>query len=99
MHISSVTSAVCCEEVTSQAGLTILYGLTAGSMSKYPQHWLDIAGMKKGHGKRGITFEAVPVVDLIDTREIIQSLDSDPELVRVHGSSDGEFRSTSQIRG
>lgn len=44
-------------------------------------------------------FEAVPVVDLIDTREIIQSLDSDPVFVRVHGSSDGELGSTSQIRG
>lgn len=68
-------------------------------MSKYPQHWLDIARMKKGHGKRGIIFEVVPVVDLIDTREIIQSLDSDPEFVRVHGFSDGELGSTPQIRG
>lgn len=55
--------------------------------------------MKKGHGKRGIMFEAAPVVDLIDTREIIQSLESDPEFVRVHGSSDGELGSTPQTRG
>jgi len=44
-------------------------------------------------------FEAAPVVDLTDTREIIQSLDSDPEFVRVHGSSDGELGSSPQIRG
>lgn len=68
-------------------------------MSKYPQRWLDIAGMKKGHGKRGIMLEAAPEVDLIDTREIIQCLDSDPEFFRVHGSSDGELGSTPQIRG
>lgn len=55
--------------------------------------------MKKGHGKRGIMFETAPVVDLIDTREIIQSLESDPEFVRVHGSSDGELGSTPQTRG
>lgn len=53
-----------------KAGLTILYSFRAGSMLKYPQRWLDIAGMKKGHGKRGIMFEAVPMVDSTDTREI-----------------------------
>lgn len=53
-----------------KAGLTILYSFRAGSMSKYPQHWLDIVGMKKGHGKRRIMFEAVPMVDSTDTREI-----------------------------
>lgn len=52
------------------AEFIIHYSLKTGSFSRYPQHWLDVAGMKKGHEKRRIMFEALPMVDLIDTREI-----------------------------
>lgn len=69
---TSLLPLVLCAARRSQAWaeFTNLYSLTAGSFSRYPQHWLDAAGMKKGHEKRGIMFEALPMVDLIDTREI-----------------------------